>query len=375
MNRMTPVIKTFCAAYLCWLFYGCSSGDTAGGGTNLPNGNTVAGKITSSDSTLCSGVSVNLASVIITQYGDSVIALWADTTDAQGVYRIEGVAPGHHLLYAKSANGNATAIDQFVELGEDTSVEISLGDIVISSHVNLIGHVILPLGFDKIAQLRVFIPGTGQTASVDSAGRFRLAGVPQGRYDIAFVMDSVANFTRVDIHGGDSGDIVLRDIEFAFVGGMADAKYKPHETEIDSCFYVSPRHYSGEGRPDWYNDIDTTHVEYFNFDRNTEEFDEWTYDSLKALEYDFVLTGMLIWNDTVPVIVLRRGEEFPLCGELVHQLPDTAVLIIAAVKIRHEDDPDEMCFEIVAFQILPDFMKPPDGGEEPLEFSEEYPGD
>jgi len=352
MPKTIRTLVAACTAAAFALMAGCSTSEVAGGGTDMPNGTVMAGRIVTQDSTAVAGAPVTLRRIKVTALGDSIVSERRDTTDAGGSYRFSDVAEGGYIVYAADSLRALAAIDQFVTVASDTGLAISVPDMVFRTQVNLIGHILLPEGLNNAyADTRVFVPGTGRAALPDSQGQFRLSGLPRGAYDVGFVCSNIANFTHVDITADQPRDILLRDFEFAIMDAMADAEYRPYEDDMERSYYVSPKAYFGDQWPVWYSQVDTANVDYFRQDSTTNDLHHWRRDSLAALrEYDDVVAGHLFpagAQSDEAVLVTRAQDSLSLFGAPLVGMAKQGEFVVALVKVHVDTATAMVRFEVM----------------------------
>ena len=136
----------------------------------LERGATVFGQVLAADGTPVADARV---SVVGTDEGFFASAPWA-TADGDGAYRLTGVAPGRHSIAAERRGHLRVARELDVELG-DNRLDLQLG-----RGTEVAGRVVDDKGL-PVAGARVEL-GRAGTATSDTAGGFRIAGVAPGVY-------------------------------------------------------------------------------------------------------------------------------------------------------------------------------------------------
>ena len=342
------------AAIMLLLHARCSTSDVAGGGTDMPNGNVVAGILRAPDSSTVAGAEVCLRQVIITAEGDSIESQRVDTTDTDGKYSFGNVVRGNYILHVCDSAKNLAAINQFITVAADTGNEEIDGRLLLSRRVDVSGHVILPLDFKQHARMRVFVPGMGNAQIPDSTGKYVFAGLPQGEYDIAFAYSDIVNFSHVNIAAASAQKIYLCDYEFALMDTMANAEYSRHNHQMSSSYYISPKSYAEGEAPQWYRDVDTTSVKYYKRSKKDDYFEEWHHDPSEAKRYyDWIAIGALFNNNGTAILVTARGDTMKLIGSIPASFPRMGEIVVAAVRETQNQISGEALFEVVSMAVLP----------------------
>jgi hypothetical protein len=348
-------------AAVCATLPGCSTTNIAGGGSDMPNGYTVAGLIYNHDSLPAANAEVTLTKVVVTSAGDSVVDQWIDTADADGRYRLEDVTTGSHMLRAISHDGATIALDQAVVV--DSQSERSDRDLVLESRVDVQGHLILPDGLASYGSVKVFVPGMGVWVCPDDSGNYRLSRMPRGSYDIAFALDRSVNFTRVRIDTGALSRVNLWDVEFAVIGAMANTEFTDFDHTFERAYYVSPRQYRLGQEPQRLDSADLEHVDYFRYDTTSGAMIEWRKDGPGPMdEYDISVAGLLFaaGGDTARLVNPMRGDTLLLLGEILSRFPRQGEMVVAGLRMRQGNPGRIPLFDVIFMELRPEL--PP--GEE-----------
>ncbi len=290
------------------VFLSCSSSPTAGGGSDLPNGNVLAvvsGTVVLPDSTPAAGAEVSLRSVRVTPKGDSITGEYTAVTDADGAYALDSVAPGRYVLLVEHKGGGLAAFDQFVDVLD--TVDTALGAARLAPCVDLVGFVELPPGF-FYSKAGVRIVGAGRRALVDINRMYVLEDVPRGTYDIAFTYDSIVNYLRLELppRGFADSVVYIRNVAFAVMDVMGDTSHEFHASGMRHSYAITPRQYDHGQEPPWYSSVDLARVTYFEWEGDG--LTEWMPDQAgPAAEYDTLLSGMLYRDDHGQVLIETVG--------------------------------------------------------------------
>lgn len=336
--RKKVIVFIFYAAAL--FFASCSTPvDIAGGGSDLPNGTTVAGIVYTSDLQPAANTEVLLTAMVLTETEDSVIEILTDTTDDNGSFELKPATTGNFFLRARTLNGDLMAFEQNVAVEPENDLR---HDLVLHQTIELTGRLILPRGFSIYDSVSVFIPGLGQDRiPPDDSGNYRLSHVPSGKIDIAFALGGSINFTHITIDENNSSNVRLWDIAFAPVGVMANAEYELYTTTFDKAYYVSPRDYSAAKRPMHLDSVDTQRVNYYKYDSLNHELIKWNPDfQRQTQEYDLSVAGYLFSSatDTAYLVVdTMQSDTLRLFGEILEDFAQQGEFVIAGLRIITEE--------------------------------------
>jgi len=331
---------------------GCSTDPVSGGGSDLPNGTTIAGTVTLQDSTALAGALVTLKKIVVTPAGDSVLREEAAVTDGSGLFSVTVSEPDRYALYCRSGDGRHTALDQFVTVGPgDGPAGLPL---VARPPVDVIGYVDLPGGCFH-ADVRISVPGAGISSVLAPDHSFRLASAPQGTYDIAVLYRGIANHMRVTVSADPlSGPVYLRTIRFAFMPTMGDTAELYHQTTARESYYITPNSYPSGREPNWYHIVNMENVDYYNWADGAIE--PWHGDTFFVpTVYDTVLAGLLFRDD---------GDRFMIETIDSHVIPVTGQPLLdlrlpaggrmyAVVAIRLREENGVLLFEVIGAAAIP----------------------
>lgn len=141
-----------------------------------------------------------------TPVADAVLRVMEEraTSDADGVYRLAGVAPGPRVLFARHAEYETRTLDFEVEPG------VNIQDVVLKGGSPVSGRVVSERG-DGIAGARVVLRSGGTEArtypaTAEEDGSFHLPQVVDGVYDVAASSPGYAAATlarRLEVRGGE----------------------------------------------------------------------------------------------------------------------------------------------------------------------------
>ncbi|MDR0386740.1 MAG: hypothetical protein LBH57_01760, partial [Treponema sp.] len=214
-KRMKTAVITLITAGLCVLFSGCpgagaETGDETGSVTGrafFTGGDSNAGIIVAIEK-VEDGRAVSLvrqkAGRAVTSQGTKT------TTDADGNYTFEKVAPGNYTVYAASRDSKekAVALDVAVAAGKIATVE--------GLELTPVGHVSGTVTVDDTGSLGtlVFIAGTSYAAWTDEEGAFTISDVPaKTGYSIVVSRDGVSGVWKsADVVKGETTDIGTKNI-------------------------------------------------------------------------------------------------------------------------------------------------------------------
>ena len=347
--RKKFIVFIFYAAAL--FFTGCSTPvDIAGGGSDLPNGTTVAGIVYTSDLQPASNTEVLLTAMVLTETEDSVVEIQIDTTDDNGSFELKPATTGNFFLRARTLNGELMAFEQNLAVEPENNLRHNL---VLHQTIELTGRLILPMGFSIYDSVSVFVPGLGQDRiNPDDSGTYRLSHVPSGKIDIAFSLSGSINFTHITIDENDISDVRLWDIAFAPVGVMANAEYELYTNTFDKAYYVSPRDYSADKRPMHLDSVDTQRVNYYKYDSLDHELVEWNPDFQRTTqEYDLSAAGYLFsataTADTAYLVDPTLRDTLRLFGEILEHFPQQGEFVVAGLRIIPEEQGLEDVYNVV----------------------------
>ncbi|MBD3243550.1 MAG: hypothetical protein GF331_23375 [Chitinivibrionales bacterium] len=357
MRRLFVVAFMACVA----VFLSCSSSPTAGGGSDLPNGGTLAlvsGTVMLPDSTPAAGAEVSLREITIAPRQDSMVAEYTTLTGADGVYALDSVPPGRYVLLVGSGDGALAAIDQFVEILDTT--DTAFGAMQLAPRVDLVGFMQLPPGF-FYSRAGVRVPGTDRSTRVDINRMYVLEDVPRGTYDIAFTYDSIVNYMRLELsprHAADSV-VYVRNVVFAVMDVMGDSSHEFHDSRMSRSFSITPHPYEHGQEPPWYASVDLARVTYYEWEGSS--LKEWIPEqAAPSTEYDTVFSGMAYRDEHGRVLIETvDGRVLELRGMPLGGAggAESLFVTVAAVECR---DGNRTYYEVVdVFTYTPTDYPPP----------------
>jgi protocatechuate 3,4-dioxygenase beta subunit len=205
----------------------------------LPPGASVEGRVLSPEGDPVPNAGVAVAEVA--RAGTVAFPSLRSGTDADGHYRIEGIAPGPHTLEAYS-EGYRGAVRDVEAKGETRGVDFQL-----DRGLELSGRVIDTAG-NPVAGAVVFVEGTGRNSRVTDSeedGSFRVAGLENGKYSLhaSRGADSGAAETAVTLTGAPVSGIELRisAVEGTVAGrltGLDLSQLSRVRVWVDSMFHL-----------------------------------------------------------------------------------------------------------------------------------------
>jgi hypothetical protein len=336
MTRTTTRLS-FLSAALTLALSCSSSGPTAGGGSDLPNGAlaVVMGTVSHSDMSPASGASLSLCAVTVTPSGDSLIQERTALTSSSGAFVLDSLAAGRYALVAELPGPGLAAINQFVEVG-DSKDTVLIDRLVLAPAVDLLGSLVLPPGcyYSKVV---VSVPGLGRRSRVDANHLYVVPRVPQGVYDIAITYDSVVNYLRVRVDArGDTGAVQLRTVHFAVMNVMGDSAHEFHGSTMRYSYAVTPHSYPQGQEPPWYALVDLSKVTYYRWQGS--DTVAWAPDTQGTpAAYDTLLAGM-IHRDADGNVLLETvgGPEVVLSGVPPDVVPSEPTYVTVAVRVRND---------------------------------------
>lgn len=177
------------AHLLLWLS-ACGIVETAGGGTDDPNGLTarIAGTAVGPDSMPEAAVAI-LSRVVLAEDGDQIIRVDSVRTGAAGAFRFDRVGEGRYSMEMRSLDGRHAAL--LAHIDGDGRTNVQLGRIAMSPPATLVGRLDLPASLGQAAT--VSVPGAGRTATVAADGSYRLDSVPPGEIDLVIRIGRLVN--------------------------------------------------------------------------------------------------------------------------------------------------------------------------------------
>ena len=207
----------------------------------LPPGASVEGRVLSPEGSPVPNAWV--AVVEAARAGTAAFSSLRSSTDADGHYRIEGIAPGPHTLEA-SSEGYRRAVHDVEAKGETRGVDFQL-----DRGLEVSGRVIDNAG-NPVAGAVVFVAGGGGNSRVTDSqedGSFRVAGLENGKYSLHASprgVDSGSSAeTLVTLAGAPVGGIELRisAVEGTVAGrltGLDLSQLSRVRVWVDSMFHL-----------------------------------------------------------------------------------------------------------------------------------------
>lgn len=229
----------------------CGGGSDIAGGSDMPNG-IITGVVIASNGSKASGASVELSGIQLTPQGDSASWIQNTETNSEGEYEFTNVPENDYVLRATLNSGESALCSHITKKSEKLTVE----PINTSKNIVLMGRLINPA-----AATRVFIPGTGVSAKVQSDGFFILNDIPRGDVALTFSASSTINVLPIQIDVEAERDtFFIRDTYF-FVNGSIPYNY--HSSKYNA-YYTCVELYENQSQPAWYEGRDFSGVTYFD---------------------------------------------------------------------------------------------------------------
>jgi hypothetical protein len=253
MNRFAAI-----AALTGILLVRCSSvPESLSGGTVIPN--LVMGSVVYGDSRPAQGKAVRLMRIVIGPDGDSVAYAAVAFTDKNGGFEFGAVADGKYLLTCTDSVAGLSACRAKFEKRSDSVC--SAGTMTMRPPVTLVGRIIGGAGI-SCDGVRVFVPGLTGRVQADTAGIYRLTGVPPGHFDLAAVSGNTVNFMPATVSAGGINIVYVKDLQVELQGNSLN-NYAFYDHSLDYSCSVLPVGYKAECQPAWYSSKDFSGVEYF----------------------------------------------------------------------------------------------------------------
>lgn len=183
-------LSALLAALVLQALAACGIVETAGGGTDDPNGLTarIAGTAVGPDSIPERAVAI-LGRVVLDAQGDQVVLLDSVRTDAAGAFLFERVAEGRYFVETRSLDGRNVAF--LAHIDRIGRADVGLGLIAMAPPAILEGRLDLP---DHIASGgTIAVAGTDRVAAIGADGAYRLDSVPPGEIDLVFRLGRIVN--------------------------------------------------------------------------------------------------------------------------------------------------------------------------------------
>lgn len=256
MNRR--LLKCTIALFLTTLLF-CSKDANIAGGVD-DTGNFLTGFVFDQASIPQSNCEVTLKTVVMTEFGDSIIASWNSLTDSTGEFSFKEVSNGTYIVTAKT-NSVRSGILSRIKVSNDSV--LTLDTCIVDTHIVIKGRI-LGLDENEIKSVIVTIPGTEVNSTISPDGFYIISGLPIGSYDLSFCLGNTVNYVPISIKASAKDTIFVKDVVFAGDSSNADNIYSYYDHTMNNTFSVLPKEHQLGFEPSWYLNKDFMSVDYFS---------------------------------------------------------------------------------------------------------------
>lgn len=155
------------------------------------------------------------------------------TTDQNGLFSINGVSPGSHILICKKTvqNGNSYVFLKIVEIETGQIFDIGTQEITLAGKIQ--GKATLAGQTDSTG-IKVYIPGTSLQATTDATGAYLISNVPEGTYELRFESTGymTLTLTGIVVAAGQTNIVIAESLSISTgaSGGILIANGSPYST-------------------------------------------------------------------------------------------------------------------------------------------------
>lgn len=238
------------------LLLSCSASNSAGG-SDLPNGKVSASIIIPEESN--TPITVSLIETKLDSINEQITFEEVIQINSSQTVEFNNIPEGLYILKAISNDKKDYSVRSKILLDFDT--------LVIVDTFNLSHSTILKGRVTNATNCKVIVPGTKITATTDSDGFYVLNDVPSGIYELGFIINNILSFITIKTKDVEKNDTVfIQDIDIITDTIVESFQHNLYKHSFLTSNYVTPKEYSFDNKPDWYNGKDFTKITYFKID-------------------------------------------------------------------------------------------------------------